>query len=193
MKTALGLIGAVLFLGSHGAGGQDAIIKQRAKELRDQNNVRQGLASPAQTPQPASAGNSPAAPALSSSLAGFQTDLAGIQAGSQVPADQQEKLSRELRAAAQGNKPSPALVNKLVADLTAAFSEKPLSASSRARFVLELDAVLNPAKYPQAKLDGIFRDIQAIFQDNGLARNRAMAIADGVKAISAEIRSGEAR
>jgi hypothetical protein len=50
--------------------------------------------------------------------------------------------------------------------------------------------VLNPGKYPQAKLDGIFADIQAIFQENGLGRNKAVVIADDVKAISAEIQKG---
>ena len=56
----------------------------------------------------------------------------------------------------------------------------------------ELDAVLNPAKYPQAKLEGIIRDVQAIFQENGLARMKAVAIADDVKAIAAEIQKGGA-
>ena len=50
--------------------------------------------------------------------------------------------------------------------------------------------MLNPAKYPMAKLDGILRDIQAIFQENGLARMKALAIADDVKAIAAEIQKG---
>ena len=51
--------------------------------------------------------------------------------------------------------------------------------------------MLNPSKYPQAKLDGILRDVQAIFQENGLARMKAMAIADDVKAISASIQRGD--
>ena len=178
----------MLLLGSHGTGGQDVIVKERAKTLRDQNNARQGV-SPTQPSLPAAVATSPAAPGLSPSLVQFQTELAGIKAESQVAADQQAKLSRELLAAAQGQKPSTALVNKLVADLTAAFSEKPLPASSRGRFMVELDAVLNPAKYPQAKLDGIFRDMQAMFQENGLAQTKAEAIAADVKAISDELRS----
>jgi hypothetical protein len=92
----------------------------------------------------------------------------------------------------QGPKPSRAALTKLTDDLTAAFAEKPLSPTSRARLVQELDAVFNPGKYPSAKLDGIFADIQAIFQENGLSRNKAVAIADDVKAISAEIQKGGA-
>ena len=193
MKIALALIGAVLLLGIHGAAGQSASVKQRAKGIRNQNNARQGVTPPAPPAQPAAATNSTPAPTLSSSLVELQTGLAGIKAQSQVAADQQETLGRKVLAAAQGNRLSPALLKKFMADLTAAFSEKPLSASSRARLVLELDAVLNPAKYPQAKLDGIFRDIQALFEENELAQNKAVTIADDVKAISAEIRRGGAR
>jgi len=48
--------------------------------------------------------------------------------------------------------------------------------------------VLNPAKYPQAKMDGIFTDIQAIFQANGNSRKTSAMISDDVKALAAEVR-----
>jgi hypothetical protein len=166
------------------------IIRERAKELSNQNNVRQGVASPTQpalsTPTP----SAPAGPTLSPALLRFNTEIAAIRADAQVTPDQKQKLAQDLIVSAQGAKPSLVSTSKLAADLSAAFTEKPLSAISRARFVQELDAVLNPAKYPQAKLDGIIRDVQAIFQENGLARMKAMAIADDVKAIAAEIQKG---
>jgi len=90
-------------------------------------------------------------------------------------------------------KPSLASASKFVDQLTAAAAEKPLPAASRGRLVQELDAVLNPGKYPQAKLDGIFSDVQAIFQENGLGRTKAVALADSVKAMSAEIQQGGAK
>ena len=187
MKTVFALSGVALLLAANSAVGQDVQIKQRAKEIRDQNNVRQGV-----TPgSPPTAGPSgAAAPNLSPSLVQFQTGLASIKADTQVDTAQRKQLSQELLGAAQGAKPSAGSVNKLVADLTAAFAEKPLPASSRGRLMVELDAVLNPAKYPQAKPEGIFRDIQAIFQENGLARNKAVAIAEDVKAISSEVQGG---
>ena len=46
--------------------------------------------------------------------------------------------------------------------------------------------MLNPAKYPQAKMAAIFDDVQAIFQENGLERRRAVAVSDDVKAIAAK-------
>jgi hypothetical protein len=171
------------------------IIRERAKELSNQNNVRQGVAPPTQ-PQPpappAAAPTPPPGPTLSPALLRFNTEIAAIKADAQVTPDQHQKLAQELVASAQGAKPSLASASKLASDVSAAFTEKPLSSTSRARFVQELDAVLNPGKYPQAKIDGIIKDIQAIFQENGLARMKAMAIADDVKAIANEIQKGGA-
>ena len=173
------------------AAGPETIIYQRAKELRDQNNVRQGVTPPT---QPAVTPIAPAAPtlSLSSSLVQFQTELSTLNAGTPASPDQKQRLAQDLLLGAQRAKPSKAAVAKLSQDLAAAFAEKPLSATSRARFVQELDAVLNPGKYPQAKLEGIIADIQAIFQDNGLNRNKAVTIAEDVKAIAAEIQKGGA-
>jgi hypothetical protein len=193
MKTVVALSGVVLLLVADGAVGQDVQIKQRAKEIRDQSNVRQGVAPVTQASPPTAAPSGTAAPNLSAALVQFQTGLASVKADTQMDTAQRTQLSQELLAAAQGAKPSEGSVNKLVADLAAAFAEKPLPASSRSRLMVELDAVLNPAKYPQAKPEGIFRDIQAIFQENGLARNKAVAIAEDVKAISAEVQRGGAK
>jgi len=189
MKTILTPIALAVLLTGNLFAGPDVIIRERAKELRDQNNVRQGVAPPTQAPQPATVANAPTGPTLSPSLVRFQAELAGIKADAPVTPDQKQKLSQDVLMAAQGNKPTPESVNKFVVDLTAAFSEKPLSATSRARFTQELDAVLNPAKYPQAKMDGIFTDMQATFQENGLARSKAVALVEKAK----EMQRGIAR
>jgi len=171
--------------------GAANIIKERAKELNNQNNARQGVTPPAQPAAPAATPQSPAAP--SAALTQFQNDLAAIKASTAVTEQQKQKLTLDLLAVAQGVKPSQATAAKLIEDLTAALVDKPLSAASRGRLVQELDAVLNPGKYPQAKLDGIFADVQAIFQENGLGRNQAVVIGDGVKALSADIQKGGAK
>jgi hypothetical protein len=189
MKTILTPIALTVLLTGTLFAGPEVIIRERAKELSNQNNVRQGVAPPTQPTQPATAANTPTGPTLSPSLVRFQTELAGIHADAQVTSDQKQKLSQDVIMAAQANKPTPESVNKFVDDLTAAFLEKPLSATSRARFTQELDAVLNPAKYPQAKMDGIYTDMQAIFQENGLARSKAVALVDHVK----EMQRGMAR
>jgi len=187
MKTSLAIFTIAACSVASAFAGPETIIKERAKELRDQNNVRQGVAPPTQAPLTSVA---PTPPALAPSLVRFQTELGTLNMGTPATADQRQKMVQDLALAPQGAKPSRTALTKLADDLSAAFAEKPLSPTSRARLVQELDAVLNPGKYPQAKLEGIFADIQAIFQENGLSRNKAVVIADDVKAISAQIQKG---
>src|SRR5215831_14605138 len=149
-------------------GQSDQIIKRHAKEQVQQNNVRQGVPPPTQQ-QPA--GGSTPAP-QPQSLPQFKADLAAIKAGATVTPDQKQKLATDLMAGAQGTKPSQAAATKLAEELANAFSAKPLSAASLGRFVQEVDAVMNPSKFPQAKMDAIYTDMQAIFQDNGSDRKQ---------------------
>jgi hypothetical protein len=193
MKLSLALAGVLALVTSGALARQANIIKERAKELNNQNNVRQGVAPPTQAVNPASGTPVPAPPKVSASLVKFQTDLAAISAGSTVTAAQKQQLASDLIAGAQGAKPSLAMATRLADGVSAAAVEKPLSEANRSRLVRELDAVLNPGKYPQAKLDGIYNDVQAIFQDNGLNRTKASAISDSVKAISGEIAQGGAK
>lgn len=191
MKPIFLLLGAVIFTLNIQA-GPETIVRERAKELRDQNNVRQGVAPPTQAPGTAPASPNSPAPQPSPALSRFQIDLGAIKADTTVSADQKQKLAADILSGAQTAKPSSAAASKLAEDLSAAMAQKPLASDKRARLAQELDAILNPAKYPQAKPDGIFADIQAIFQANGLRRAEAVVIADDVKAISAEIQRGGA-
>ncbi len=186
MKETFVWIGLAALLAMRSYGGNEAIVKERAKELRNQNNVRQGIAPPTQSSAPGSAATP--TPALSPSLVKVQNVLATIPAGSVVSADQKQQVTQGLLAGAQGAKPSSADAARLADGLTAAVAAYPLSSASRARLMQELDAVLNPSKYPQARLEGIFADIQAIFQDSGLSRSKSIALVDSVKAIAAGVR-----
>ena len=193
MKAAFALLGAVVLLAGSGFAQSDVIIKKRAQEIRDQNNVRQGIASPAQPAQPSQARPAtPAAPAapnplLQQNLAKVKANLAAIQANSAVTPAQKQQLTTNLLACAQGpGKPSQGTVAGLAESLTAAFAQKPLSEASRNRLVSDLAAVLNPAKIQAAQMQAIYGDIQAIFQANGMARKDAVKIVDQVKAVAAE-------
>jgi|ERR1051325_1755067 hypothetical protein len=192
MKLSFALIGTALLAAGNLVAGPDVIIKQRAKELSNQNNVRQGVAPPTQPTQPAAsqtASAPPANPQQQQALTRLKADLAAIKANSQITSEQKQKIANDLIAATIGAaKPSTASAAILAEDLAAAFAEKPLSSASRDRLVLELDAVLNPSKYPQAKMDAIFTDIQAIFQENGAARKNSVKISEEVKVLAAEVK-----
>ncbi len=188
MRTAIGFCVLLIFCAGAVA-GPEQIIKERAKELRNQNNVRQGVGAPTPAGTQTTSGAVTATPVPNQqNMTAVQNDLAAIQTGTQISLAQKQKLARELIAAAQtGGKPSEATALKLAGDLLAACAEKALPAASRTRLIAEMDSILNPGKYPQAKLDAIFADVQAIFQANGLKRADATTIADDLKIVSAEV------
>ena len=198
MKTTLALTAALMLLAvSTGIGQSDVIIKKHALEIRDQNNVRQGVTPPSQPTQPAAqpATRPAMQPATTTAnptpvqqaLARVRADLAAIQANSQVTPEQKQQLAKDLLATAQSaNKPTAATVAALANDLSAAFAQKPLPETDCNRLLTDLAAVLNPANIQSAQMQAIFADIQAIFQVNGLSRKDAMRIADDAKAIAAE-------
>jgi hypothetical protein len=191
MKPAFALVGAAVLLAGSVFAGPDVIIKKRAQEIRDQNNVRQGVASPSQPNQPAqrAAPATTTAPSTASqqSLAKVRADLAVIKPNSPVTPEQKQQLAKDLLASAQGTgKPSQATIAALADSLSAAFAQKPVSDADRNRLVSDLAAVLNPAKIQPTQMQAIHADIQAIFQANGMARNDAVKIVDHVKAVAAE-------
>lgn len=190
MKTTFALLGVAALLGGS-VFADPIIVKQRALELRNQNNVRQGVTPPSQPAQPAQPATRPAtaAPAtpVQQSIAKLRADLTAIKAGSPVTADQKQQIAKDLVAVAQGaNKPTPPTAAKLADSLSAAFAEKPLADKDCTRLLSNLAAVLNPANIQSAQMQAIDADIQAIFQANGMARKDAVKMVDQVKAVAAE-------
>jgi len=190
MKTTCVVIVAATLLAATALAQSDVIIKQHAKEIRDQNNVRQGVTPPSTPAQPSSPSAGTASPTpVQQSLAKVRADLSAIQPNSQVTAQQKQQLAKDLLATAQGaNKPSSATVTALAEALSAALAQKPLPEKDRNRLLTDLAAVLNPGNIQPAQMQAIYGDIQAIFQVNGMARKDALKITDAVKAVAAETR-----
>ena len=193
MKTVLSLVGAATLVAGSVFAGPDVIIKQRAKEIRDQNNVRQGVTSPGQEASPsqpsAPSASSAPSPVLQQSLAKVRADLAAFKPNSPVTPQQKLQLKNDLLASAQGaGKPSSATISVLADSLSAAFTQSAFPDKDRDRLVSRLAAVLNPANIQSAQMDAIYADVQAIFQANGLTRKDAVKIVDQVKAVGAETR-----
>jgi hypothetical protein len=193
MKTVLSLVGAATLVAGSVFAGPDVIIKQRAKEIRDQNNVRQGVTSPGQAASPsqpsAPSASSAPSPVLQQSLAKVRADLAAFKPNSPVTPQQKLQLKNDLLASAQGaGKPSSATISVLADSLSAAFTHSAFPDKDRDRLVSRLAAVLNPANIQSAQMDAIYADVQAIFQANGLTRKDAVKIVDQVKAVGAETR-----
>jgi hypothetical protein len=188
MKPAFVLIGAATLLAVNAFGQADVIIKKRALEIRDQNNVRQGVTPPSQPVQPAVTPATSVSPTpVQLSVAKLRTDLTAVKGQAKVPAEQKLQITRDLIALAHGaNKPSQPTAANLADGLSAAFAEKPLADKDFSRLLSDLAAVFNPAKIQPAQMQAIHADIQAIFQANGMARKDAVKIVEQVKAVGAE-------
>ena len=99
--------------------GQGAAAIRHAREVVNQNNVRQGVPSPAQKPPAGSAPQSNATTQAQSQVA-LQRDFAGFKPGTLATAAQKQQLTIDLAKAVRGNKPSLAAVKKFVESLTSA-------------------------------------------------------------------------
>lgn len=188
MKTAFLILGfAFLISASARAQGSEGIIKMRAKELNNQNNVQQGVTAPSQPAQP-SAGPKPGTPAtpLQLAIARLKGTLAGIKTDAAPTPQLKQLLAQQLIATAQGVKPSQSTASKLAEDVSAALAANPMSGADRDRLLSDVNAALNPEKYQPDQLKAIEADAQAIFQVTGLKRTSAVAVADDLKAIVAE-------
>jgi hypothetical protein len=174
-----------------GYGGTETIIRERAKELRNQNNVRQGVASPAQGVQPApTTPTSTTAAANAWQAAGVHrlpADLAAVKLNSPVPLTQNQLITQDLMVMAGVTKVSSATAAKLAHSLADALASKPLSSTDRSRLVQDLNAALGTPNMPSQRMQEVLADIQAVFQANGLSRSVAVQIIDNVKAVTAEV------
>jgi hypothetical protein len=183
MKTAIVCL-LLFFAVSAFSQGAAIMSREKARSLANQNNARQGVApasQPAQPSQPAAT----APPATPPSLPQLKTDLAAIKVGETVSPELKQKLASDIVNGAQSTKPAQAAANKLAEDLANAFAAKPLPSANLTRLVQQIDALINPSKFPQAKPQGIYDAIQNAFVENGLDQKRAIAIVDDLKALNA--------
>jgi len=176
--------------------GPDVIIRERAKQLRDENNARQGV-TPATAPPaaPAKPGAAAAAPATvltpqQANLVRLQTDLAGFKTNTTASAEQIQRLANDLSAVAQGpNKPSSQAVSRLAGNLAMALAQKALTAGERSRLLQDLNALLNSTSLPREQTQDIAADLQRIFK----GCDQAASIAGEAKAIAADIQKTAAK
>jgi hypothetical protein len=177
-------------------GGSEQIIKQRAKDLRDQNNAAQGVAPPARATAPPGTSQQPvqSAPAQpltpqQQAMARLQSSLAAIRPGAQITPELKDQLTRSLMAVSQATpKPSSQTAMRLSGDLAGALSQKLLSTAARNRLAQNLAAILDPAKVQQSQVADVVKDIQAIFESNGVPAADARKAAGSAQAVSEELR-----
>ena len=196
MKTSLAITIVIGLLAPQAFGQGSAImIKNRAKEVVNQNNVRQGVPPPSQnvphppaTPAPGSPGAPSPVATQTQNIAKIKADLAGFKTGSLPTAEQKQQFIKDLAVTARTTKPSLPTVTKFVDSLTAGLSEASLAPDQLGRLAQNLEATLNSKPLPATQYDAIIADVQAIMQVGSVKRTTAASIAADLKAVGAEVR-----
>jgi hypothetical protein len=201
-----------------GQGAQADQIKRRAKDLSNQNNVRQGATPPSQAPaQPAPLKPTTPGPVTTAQqgIAKIQVGLLILKAASPVTADQKTQFIKDIAVAVRGaTKPSLPTVAKFVNDLTTALADVTFESAEKThtitvkaptqpdlkmtveenkkdltvRLAQNIEAVLNSAAMPVTQFDAIITDAQAILQVGGAKRATAVVVANDLRAIGQEVR-----
>lgn len=163
---------------------------KRAHQVVDENNVRQGVPSPAQTqpapPRPAIVNSNTVTQAQS--WAALQGDLAGFKTGAVVTEAQKRQFTTNLTKAARGNKPTSGAIKKFGDSLTEALSGASLTEEQRRRLAQNIDAILNSRGMAATQFDKIIADTDAILRVGSVKFLTATSVAADLKAIGAEVR-----
>ncbi len=195
MKALLpAVIALVLTAGSLSARaqGSEMIIKQRAEQIRDANNAQQGIAPPSQ--QPAAA--MPAAPAVPAGPSADQlqlidhlgTDLTAIKPGDSVSADQKQQLQTDFLTLAKGvAKPSKDLTKKLADDLSAGLADKNVSTAKQKELARDINVVVNSVRLSAAQVQTFVTGAQNLLKNASVPDAAVQAIVADLNAIIADL------
>jgi len=159
---------AVLALCSGHAFAQASRVLQKARDMRDQNNARQGLppAPPLQTPAsgapaPATAA-SPGASVLPQDDTAYRklvADIAVLKIKKEVTIDLKKQLIEDLNACVKGDiRPPPESVTKLGGDLATTVNDKKLSGADQTQLAKSVYIILNSARVSSTDAQAALRN-----------------------------------
>lgn len=193
MKSLIIVIAALTSLSASAQIGVDAIAKQRARDVANQNaNRRVDLpnSNPAGAPAARPAAPNVAATPLTAgqqAFAAFQSRLFSVNTNS--PSSIKADLARAMGNVAQGaNKPSQATLDKLSDHLTTALNEAKLNIQSKTRLAQDVGVLLNSARTPPAQRDAMIKDVQSILQTGGASSDNTTAVGTDLQAVTNEVK-----
>lgn len=177
-------------------------VKQRAKQLSNENNARQGVAPSSASPQskapsPSSTAETTApltAPPQQQSAAMLKADLAAVRAKGQATPELKQQFVKDLFAAVRGSaQPSSSALNKLADSLLTAVATKGFSPTNDTRLVQNIIVALNSAGLSSTRTQEIADEFQASMEKAGVPSGDANATANDLKAIATEVQKGAAK
>jgi hypothetical protein len=189
MNRAAILFAVGVLAGVSAFAGPEQIIKQRAKDVRDQNNAAQGVPPPQAQPAPPPAAARPAVASPSQVAAShLQSSLNSIKANSKVTDEQREQLALSLMGDATGpNKLSVGTANNLARSLSAALSEKLLTTALRNKLTQNVHVLLNAQGMNTAQSKGMIEELQKSLETAGVSQAAVTAVGIDLLAVSSEI------
>jgi hypothetical protein len=194
MKHLIIALAALASLTASAQIGVDAIAKQRARDVANQNNNRTleppGGTGAVPAARPAAAAPAvPAAPlnASQQAFARFQAQLFAVN--SNATTDVKQTLAKDMANVAQGaNKPAQATVSKLSDHLTTALGEAKLTPQKKTRVAQDIGVLLNSANTPPAQKTAMIQDIESILKTGGSSNDNAAAVVADLQAVTDEVK-----
>ena len=182
MKTHVALLGVLLAAGTTFADPY-TIAKQRARQTSEQNNAEQAriqkaAADPVQT--------DPALQATLQNINGLQVNFSEcIKAEGAPDATQKASMLNNLSQAAQGTKPSAALVKKLANDLVPALAQrKKITVAQQKKLATAIHALFNSSHLSATQQKTMLDDVQKTLIDAGVSVDDAVNVVTDLKQIA---------
>ena len=193
MKHLIIALAALTCLTASAQTGVDAMAKQRAKDVANQNNNRNtepSGATPAAAAKPApttpTVSTTPLTPAQQA-YAHFQAELFTVNSNS-TP-DVKQTLAKDMANVSQGaNKPSTATLSKFSDHLTTALAEAKLTPQKKTRLAQDVGVLLNSANTPPTQKTAMIQDVESILKAGGSSSDNAAAVAADLQTITDEVK-----
>lgn len=194
MKYLIVAAAAFACMAANAQTGVDAMAKQRARDVANQNNNRNVDVPPTGAPAAAA----PAAPApaplnsAQQAYARFQSSLFAVNSNSTAEVKQQ--FTSNLGAVAQGaNKPSQATVSKLSDHLTIALAEAKLTSAKKTQVAREVAVLMNSGNQTPDRKQAMIKDVQSTLESGGSSSENAAVVAADLQSVTDEIQKTAAK
>jgi hypothetical protein len=188
MKHLIIALAALTTLTASAQIGVDAIVKQRARDVANQNNNR-SMQPPTGATQPRPAQPAPAATPMTASqqaYANFQSRLFAVNTNTAT--NLKPVLAKDMANVAQGTKPSQPTLDKLSDHLTTALGEAKLTTSQKTRVAQNIGVLLNSANTAPGQKEAMIKDVQSILEKGGVSTENAAAVTADLKSVTDEIK-----
>lgn len=191
MKTIFPIVVLTLWSVACLHAGPETLVKQKAKDLRDQNNASQGVppASPSTPPPATPAVAKPATPAKPTPVARIKNDIAAWQREKTVSAEAKKTFSQDVLSAVRGSKsPTSASVDQFAGKLTAAVAGKTIGATELSRLAQNINLAVNSASLPDDRTEEIASQVQSDLEKSGVTAGDASGVANSLRALMKELK-----